>query len=132
MHDANPLLILAILVLAVSAGCAPAGPRTYPVSGKVTLNGQPLEAGMVFFVDPEMKLDSDVGPIANGEFKFKAKPGIKRVELRAERRTGEIGNFGGAISEEALPARYNAESKLTAEVTTSGKDHRYLFELEAD
>ena len=112
-------------------GCSQSGPKTYPVSGTVSVDDQPLETGKIFLVDPAGRLDSDVGDIVHGEFSFRAKQGPKRVELRAARETDEISHFGGAVTEESLPARYNSQSTLTAEVTTSRKQNVYTFGLQS-
>ena len=125
-------LTLMVCVASLVVGCGPEGPTTYPVSGTVTLDGEPLTSGKVFLIDPAMKLAPNVGDIADGKFHFRATGGTKRVEISAARETGQVGNFGSPITEEALPARYNSESTLTAEVTTSGKDNKYVFKLEAD
>ncbi|MCH2129085.1 MAG: hypothetical protein MK179_08070 [Pirellulaceae bacterium] len=122
---------LVVMVATLLMGCGPSGPKTYSVSGTVSLDNQPLETGKIFLIDPAGRLDSDVGDIADGKFKFRAKPGSKRVELRAERQTGEISHFGGAVTAEALPARYNSQSTLTEEVTTNAKENVYTFELQS-
>jgi len=122
---------LVVLVITLLVGCGQSGPKSYDVSGTVTVDGQPLETGKIFLIDPEGHLDSDVGDIVNGEFDFTAREGSKRVELRAARETGEISDFGGPVTEEALLDRYNSHSTLTAEVTTNGKQNVYTFELQS-
>jgi hypothetical protein len=51
-----------------------------------------------------------------------ATPGSKRVEIRASRPVGPIDPVMNAPGdyEEYVPRRYNKDSTLTAEVTTSG------------
>ena len=121
-----------VMLATFLVGCNQSGPKTYSVSGTVTLDNQPLDTGKIFLIDPAGRLDSDVGDIANGKFKFRAKPGSKRVELRAERQMGEISHFGGAVTTEALPARYNSQSTLNAQVTTNSKENVYTFELQSE
>ena len=55
-----------ILSVALIAGCGRSGPRTYPVSGTVSMDGQPLATGKIFLIDPETHLDADVGDIVDG------------------------------------------------------------------
>ena len=126
------IIALAVMLLAITVGCGQSGPKTYPVSGTVTLDGAPLQNGKIFLVDPDMRLDSDVGDIVDGRFEFRAKPGMKRVELRAVRETGEISHFGGPVTEEALPAHYNSASELTEEVTSDARQNVYTFQLESE
>jgi predicted small lipoprotein YifL len=120
-----------ILSVALIAGCGRSGPRTYPVSGTVSMDGQPLATGKIFLIDPETHLDADVGDIVDGQFEFRAQAGAKRVELRAERKTGQQSHFGGEVTEEALPARYNSESELTVEVTQDGDENEFAFDLQS-
>ena len=126
------ILSLAAAMIMLTVGCGEPGPKTYPVSGTVTLDRQPLTDGKIFLIDPAMKLDSDVGDVVDGEFRFRAKAGSKRVEIRAARATGQIGNFGSPITEEALPDRYNSNSILKAEVTTEAHKNVYEFALKSE
>ena len=116
-------LALTITLLAISlTGCGESGPATYPVSGTVTLDGQPLENGRIVFRDTERKISSAGGPITNGEFSFRSQPATMRVEINARR---EIpGKFVSPapgekvpLTEETIPARYNKKSEMTKEVT---------------
>jgi hypothetical protein len=43
------LAVVCLCGLLVAVGCGPSGPKLVPVSGKVTLDGQPLTAGAVSF-----------------------------------------------------------------------------------
>jgi hypothetical protein len=107
-------------LLLAGAGCRP---RThYPVSGTVTVAGAPLKTGKILFMDPDKHHDADVGNITDGKFDLMVRAGQNRVEIRCGVWTGEIGNFGGKITDEGLPKRYNADSRLTYEVKTSGKN----------
>ena len=126
-------LALTITLLAISlTGCGEAGPATYPVSGTVTLDGQPLEKGRIVFRDTERKISSAGGPITNGEFSFRSQSATMRVEINARR---EIpGKFVSPapgekvpLTEETIPARYNKESELTKEVTEG--ENEFKFEL---
>ena len=57
---------------------------------------------------------------------------MKRVELRAKRKTGKRSQFGREGTEESLPARYNSQSELTAEVTTDADKNVFAFDLQSD
>jgi hypothetical protein len=49
-----------LLAIAFTAGCGDGGPKRYRVSGKITANGQPIPAGVIFF-DPDIMQGND-GP----------------------------------------------------------------------
>jgi hypothetical protein len=113
---------VALLLLAIAPlGCGGSGPETYPVSGTVTFDGQPVPDGDILFVPADGKGLPDPGKIENGEFSFDAKPGPKRVEIEASRQTGPVDtSMGMAPRQPYIPACYNTETTLTAEVTPDG------------
>jgi hypothetical protein len=113
-------------------GCGDAGPKTYAVFGTVSLDGRPLEEGDIYFYPLDPNISADAGKIKAGQFAFRTKAGKKRVEIRASRVVpGKQTPMGGPMRVEFLPARYNAQTTLTAEVLTKG-DKRFEFPLESD
>jgi hypothetical protein len=63
--------VLTVGSVLVQSGCSPSGPTRYHLTGKVTLSGEPVPAGQIFF-DPDIAKGND-GPagfafIKNGEF----------------------------------------------------------------
>jgi hypothetical protein len=122
---AGVLLFAAVLL---AAGCS-RGPRTYPVSGTVTLDGKPLDDGNIYFLPLDPNVSADAGKIEGGAFRFEAREGKVRVEIRASREVpGKRSPMGNIRKEEYIPARYNRESTLQAEVRPSG-ENVYTFEL---
>jgi len=124
----------AVALLGVFAllGCD-SGPRMYPVSGTVTLDGQPVPEGDIAFLDPDNQIGPDAGKIKDGKFAFKTKAGKKMVEIRAARmQKPPPGADGPGGAEPAfieyLPERYNEKTELTAEVA-SGGPNQYEFKL---
>lgn len=98
-----------------------------PIAGEVTLDGKPLEEGVIRF----LPIDGAQGSIAAGEVRGgrfqiagRAGPtiGWNRVEINGFRRTGRMipAPFPqqGMIEEriEAVPPQFNAESTLKYEV----------------
>jgi hypothetical protein len=125
----HSLLLIAAMITATAAGCGQSGPARAPIQGKITVGGKPLTAGRILFtpVAPtkgpaasaritagEYKLDKGDGPVV----------GQNRVEVE-----GDL-NLGFAIDDEAafakrggrplppnpIPAAFNSQSTLTAEV----------------
>jgi hypothetical protein len=113
-----------------AAGCGPSGPRYFDVSGTVTYNGQPLPIGDIYFVPEEAEYGTDAGKVKDGQFHFRAKEGKKRVEIRAARPVpGKKAADGLPYYEVYLPAKYNDQSMLTAEVGPDGPNS-FEFKLQ--
>lgn len=124
--------LAAALLAGFLAGCGDSGPVTYPVTGTVTLDGQPIKEGEIAFRDTEGTVPSAGGPITDGEFSFESQPASMRVEITARR---EIpGKFDSPapgikvpVTKQFIPPRYNMESELTKEVVAD--DNEFHFEL---
>jgi hypothetical protein len=112
----------ALLILSVLASGCSQEPRRYPVSGAVTLDGQPIPSGDILFVPIAGDRGPDPGTIKDGRYELLATAGEKRVEISASkiRPGGARGAGGEPVAEEYVPSRYNTESKLTAEVQAKG------------
>jgi hypothetical protein len=125
VRRAGVLLVAAALL---AAGCS-RGPRSYPVSGTITLDGKPLDDGNIYFLPLDPNVSADAGKIQAGAFRFEAREGTMRVEIRASREVpGKRSPMGNIRKEEYIPARYNRESTLEAEVRANG-ENVYSFEL---
>ena len=96
-------------------------PKMVSVSGKVTLDGKPLPEGEIIFASPG--LVPETLPIKDGKYEGKVQVGNKRVEIAAYR-DGPRQFMGtqdmGPSRENYIPARYNVNSTLKAEVSDSG------------
>lgn len=116
--------------LLAALGCQEKPPPTYPVSGSVTFKGQPLPDGTIMFVGDDGKT-SDPAPISQGKYTAQATAGIKKVQIRATRIKpgGAKDAMGAAVPEDYLPAKYNTETTLRAEVAP-GAANVFDFTLE--
>jgi hypothetical protein len=113
-------------------GCTDAGSRTYVVSGTVTLDGQPLEDGDIYFYPLDPNVRADAGKIKHGRFAFRTTAGAKRVEIVASRLVpGKRTPMGGPVREQFLPPRYNTATTLTADVSPTGDNH-FPYALQSD
>jgi len=118
--------------LAALAGCGPGGPKTVPVAGSVSFAGQPVAEGEIAFRSADGATASWAGPIAAGRYAIRSTVGPKRVEIIAVRpRSGAKAKASGegVPNEMYVPARYNLESELKAEVTAAGPNE-FDFNLE--
>ena len=120
-------LFLAASLLA--SGCGRSGPATYAVSGAVTWNGAPLTEGSIVFMAADGKTAAAPGTVRDGRFAFRAEAGTKKVEIRAVREVGEvIPAMGVKARQSYIPAMYNSETTLTAEVIPGGAN-QFTFDL---
>ena len=129
------VLLLAVCNALVACGPGSDAPATYPVSGKVTLDGTPLAEGQISFRDAATKVRSYGGPIKNGEYSFESAAGKKNVVITARREVpGKKGEPAAPdepappLIEQYIPEQYNEKTTLTAEVTESG-ENKFDFEL---
>lgn len=111
----------AVVVGLVAAGCGGDAPTGYPVSGRVTLDGAALDRGLIRLA-PTGKGSPVGGEIKAGRYDLMAPPGVCRVEITATKVVGQRKAYDTpdsplvAVTEEAVPARYNAQSQLTYDV----------------
>ena len=127
-------LVICATLVASAVGCtAETGHGT--VDGKVTLDGQSLQTGLIRFEPADGQTPTADALIANGSFTAKAPIGEKRVTISAPKIVGKRKAYESPdsptvdIVEELLPARYNVQSTLTLTVE-EGKQSKN-FELES-
>jgi hypothetical protein len=126
------LLVIPVVAVAfVALGCSPSSQKGgYPLTGTVTLDGQPIPEGNLDFLVPNQKS----GPVAsakieNGTYKAYLKEGTWRVQVNATRESKTIiPPRKKPELESYIPARYNSQSTLTVEVSP-GKDNHHDFAL---
>lgn len=98
-------------------------PDTYPVSGEVMLDGEPMPEGEIAFVKVSEGI-RDMLPITNGKFEGGVLPGERTIEIRAYRvEKAGVEMYGDDAPETRvnyIPAKYNENSDLTATITESG------------
>jgi hypothetical protein len=120
------VISLCALSMATSGCSTEAGKGT--VSGTVTLDGQPLKDGLIRFVPVDGQTATAEAMIVDGEFRALLPIGEKRVSISAPKVVGKRPAYQAAgapsidIVEELLPARYNAKSELTLNVTGGRQD----------
>jgi len=117
-------ILLVALAAVLLAGCGDA--RRQSVEGTVTLDGKPLSEGCIKFIPREGTAGPTAGAtIRDGRFSVDPTKGTFagsfRVEILATRPSGRfvtdpVSGEKIALCEQYLPARYNAQSELTAEI----------------
>jgi hypothetical protein len=104
--------------LLLASGCA-RGPNTYPVSGRIAFNGEPIVSGEIILY-PQGGGSPVAAPIKDGVFHLRAEAGPKRVEIRATREVPGKRTAMGPVSEQYIPERYNEQTTLRQEVAPGG------------
>ncbi len=117
-----------LLGLSAPVGCGKSGPHLVPVSGTVTLDGQPLKEGFLYFktiaTGALERFD-----LHDGEFKGNAEIGTRRVEICANRpKTVIIDGAKVQVPDNIIDPSFNMESTLTADVTPEGPN-RFTFDV---
>jgi hypothetical protein len=130
---------VAVLGIMTASGCGKSGYTELglvDVSGSVTLDGKPLPNAKIAF-EGEDKRSAMGTTNASGQYTLMydsqtrgTTPGAKIVRIT----TVEAGEGGGAAegataAKETVPARYNSQSELKADVSASNKT--FNFELKS-
>ena len=104
---------------ALLSGC---GAPTATVSGDVTVNGHPLESGIISYAPADGQAPQATAAVQNGKYRLKTVPGKAWVQISAPVVTGKRKEYNGPdapmvdVSEESLPERYNAKTELTVDL----------------
>ena len=130
------LIPLLACLLAVGACGGPGGPPKYDVSGNVTFDGTPLPKGEIVFRATDETGQSYGGAIENGKYAFDSASGKMQVSITASREVpGQFDeqNPGEKVPviEQYIPAQYNEETTLDAEVAKSGA-RNFDFDLKSE
>lgn len=131
---ASSILTFAILAM---VGCGGGSGGKLEVSGKVTLEGQPLKDGSIMFVPLDKEGTQGAGAIDSGNYKIPSKHGLKPGKYLVQITSGdgvtradgggneEAGGPGGStniVSVDRVPEDWNVSSKQQVEVKSSGKN----------
>lgn len=125
---------LSVVLLALTAvGCGGGDSLNRgAVSGKVTLDGQPIETGSISF----WPTDGTQGPMAMGQisasqYTLEAKVGPvvgkHSVRIEAFRDTGKKNDGGSPIVEQVIPPQYNAQTTLKVEIKQGANAHDFAL-----
>ncbi len=120
------LLILILILVVKTLGCPPADdyPPLARATGRVTLDGKPLPAGLIVLFKPKLGRPAAGNTDADGyyDMHYRKRRGaiIGRNHVSLQWPTG----FQGAVG---FPASYGGESDIHVEVTEDGKN---VFNIE--
>ena len=125
-------LFVASVIVASLIGCG-GNPNLFYASGKVTLDGKPVENAFVTFIPMSGGSTSYGKTNADGHYEMQftdrltgAWQGKNRVEIK----TGDVGVRGEPAPRERIPSAYNTASTLVAEVKSG--NNVFDFDLKSD
>lgn len=117
------------------SGCGGPANGRLGISGRVDLDGVPLDQGVITFADVDGRLPSSGAMIAAGEFSIPDGKGLRPGNYKVAVDSADEDSVGGTagpytmvIPKSKIPPRYNTETNLTAEVLADG-DNYFIFEL---
>ncbi len=121
-------LIIGCFLLVI--GCD-SGTKVFDVTGKISLDGVPVEKGDITFRAENSSTPPQGSNIKEGTYKIKANEGKYKVEITATRLVpGKKGPMGEPAIEEFIPAKYNTKTTLGADVKNNAKNE-INFDLSA-
>jgi len=131
--------LVAAIALAALLGCGQKGPRLVPVTGTVTLDGQPVADAGVLFMPVEGGPPASGTTDQQGRFRLRtvnregAVAGKHRVAVTKSETTG-VGDFG-AVGPEGIkviwhvPEKYSRPQTSGLEATVDDGGGEFTFEL---
>src|SRR5262245_35203515 len=121
MTRSSLVLLVFGVALPFATGCT-SQDQPVGVSGTVALDGKPVSNGRILFVGNDGS-PPEVVNIKDGSFDGKVRPGKRRVEISALRKTGRKNAFwpNDEEMEDYIPVRYNVQSELSEEIPPEGK-----------
>jgi hypothetical protein len=130
---------LAAAGLVLLVGCGPRSDRL-AITGKVTLDGVPLDKGSIRFTSlGDEKLSVSGALIQDGRYNIPEEKGLRLGTYRVQINSPDLkappvmapatpSGPSFPVPPERIPAEYNIDSKQTVEVTTDG-DNSFEFDI---
>jgi hypothetical protein len=125
------ITLLCVMCLAF-AGCAKKSDGKVSLTGKVTLDGEPIPEGSITFMPVSAVGTTNGTEISNGYFSVRVNPGEQAVQIYANRPdlkhpvTKELKERGVEENlEQYIPAKYNRQSTLRVTVDKDTKEHNF-------
>jgi hypothetical protein len=137
--------VAASVLLLSLAGCGDSGPARGPITGTVTLGGQPLKLGRIMFTPVEPNEGPAVSaPVVDGRYTLARAAGPVAGKNRVEVDSDLAASLGFALEDEEafakrgnvklppdpIPPTFNRQSTLTVEVAAD-RENTYNVEIPA-
>jgi hypothetical protein len=132
LRKAPVLVVFFVFALIATLGCGPTTDRL-PITGKVSLDGVPLDSGSIRFTSrPGEKLQAAGAMIHNGAYEVPAEkgllPGVYIVQISSPDTKappimvgGENGSPRFPVAPERIPPEYSETGEKTIELSRDGE-----------
>ncbi len=129
-----------LLLLALAAGCSDQYAGRVAVSGKITLQGQPLKAGTISFVPLEKQDTQSGAPVENGDYSVPRPKGLKPGKYLIQITSGDgktpvneddaagPGGSTNIVSVDLIPEDWNVKSTRQVDVKADGAN-KFDFDI---
>ena len=128
MHATRIAVLLVTVGFLVGCDGGPKEPTPVTVTGTVLVDDKPLANGTISFSANDGRPPGE-GTITNGAYSLQVPPGERRVEIHHYAELKEKGPGGETLTKDTIPAKYNNESTLKAQVTAAGPNE-FTFKLD--
>jgi hypothetical protein len=125
------LMLLGLGGVVLGSGC---GPGTATIDGEVTVDGKPLEKGVISYTPADGNGAPVTAEVRNGRYEVRTVAGRKVVQISAPIVVGQRKEHKGPgaalidITEESLPPSCNSKSELTFEATAGANTKNWAVE----
>jgi hypothetical protein len=118
--------VVGVCLLVSGCGVGADSLRLYPVAGRITFAGKPLENGRILFRPTEGERRGFSTAIRDGAYQTELPVGKLAVEITATRvvpdQFDESNGSPQPVIEMYIPDRYNRKTELTIDVTVSSRN----------
>lgn len=130
---------VAVVLGLTAIGCGPSGVETVPVTGSISLDGEPIPAGTISFIAKDGVAAPGGGVIKDGAYEANVPPGDKWVMVLATKVVGQEPVYQGDpnspmrdVTEQITSPVYNAAHQTPLEANVDGPKEGLNFELTKD
>lgn len=137
MKYAQLLAVLPVLCsISLVVGCGGPASTAVPISGTVSVEGQPIEGGLITFLSVDDTVPAAGAPIKNGTYSAEVEPGEKKIMVLGTKVVGEeyilqgVPDSGTREKLETIThPNYNARHLTPLTATVSGANSEMNFDL---
>lgn len=124
-----PYRLLVVILLVSLVGCGEKTRPTVAIKGAVSLDGKPVEDGVIFFEPKDGKGTVTTAQISDGNYEIQVEPGVKTIRINYPKVIRSEPIYKGTpnsammdVTEEQIPAKYNSATTLEKDLSKAADD----------